>query len=91
MQQSISKQDTQPREGSITKRVERQTARIPSLAYLSLAAVSVALSVGLASTQRNKGWATFVGLWVPSFLLLGIYNKLVKLEGSDLFEASALH
>jgi hypothetical protein len=24
-----------------------------------------------------------VGQWAPSFLLLGLYNKLVKLEGHD--------
>jgi hypothetical protein len=27
--------------------------------------------------------ALFVGHWAPTFLLLGIYNKLVKLLGSD--------
>ena len=27
--------------------------------------------------------ALFVGQWAPTFLLLGIYNKLVKLHGSD--------
>jgi hypothetical protein len=25
----------------------------------------------------------FVGHWVPTLLLLGVYNKLVKLHGSD--------
>lgn len=27
--------------------------------------------------------AGFVGMWVPSFLLLGVYNKIVKVAGSD--------
>ena len=27
--------------------------------------------------------STFVGQWAPTFLLLGIYNKLVKQHGSD--------
>jgi hypothetical protein len=27
--------------------------------------------------------ALFVGQWAPTFLLLGIYNKLVKLHGSE--------
>jgi hypothetical protein len=27
--------------------------------------------------------ANFVGQWAPTFLILGLYNKLVKLEGSD--------
>src|SRR5262245_10455411 len=27
--------------------------------------------------------ASFVGMWVPSLLLLGVYNKIVKVAGSD--------
>lgn len=27
--------------------------------------------------------AGFVGMWVPSLLLLGVYNKIVKVAGSD--------
>ena len=26
---------------------------------------------------------TFVGQWAPTFLILGLYNKLVKQLGSD--------
>jgi len=26
---------------------------------------------------------TIVGMWVPSLLLLGVYNKIVKVGGSD--------
>jgi hypothetical protein len=31
----------------------------------------------------RKQNALFVGQWAPTFLLLGIYNKLVKQFGSD--------
>lgn len=72
-----------PLEGDITKKIERVTARVPSLGYLGLALGSMAISAGLALMTRRKTMANFVGLWVPSFLLMGIYNKLVKLEGSD--------
>jgi len=27
--------------------------------------------------------AVFVGQWAPTFLLLGVYNKIVKVAGSD--------
>jgi hypothetical protein len=27
--------------------------------------------------------ANFVGQWAPTFLILGLYNKMVKLHGSD--------
>jgi hypothetical protein len=78
------------REGSLTKRVEMQTAKIPSMFYLALAGAAVGISLGLGLT-RNRHGALFVGQWVPTFLLLGIYNKLVKLEGSDQSEAPNIH
>jgi hypothetical protein len=32
---------------------------------------------------RNGQLSLFIGQWAPTFLLLGIYNKLVKVAGSD--------
>jgi hypothetical protein len=31
----------------------------------------------------EKHKSLFVGQWAPTFLILGLYNKLVKVEGSD--------
>ena len=31
---------------------------------------------------RDTG-ASFVGLWVPTILMLGLHNKMVKLMGSE--------
>jgi hypothetical protein len=31
----------------------------------------------------RKASANFVGHWVPTILMLGLYNKVVKLHGSD--------
>lgn len=73
----------QPVEGELTKKIEKVTAQIPSVGYLGLALGSMAISIGLAMAKDRKDIANFVGLWVPSFLLLGIYNKIVKTEGSD--------
>jgi len=70
------------KEGELTKTIEKQTAKIPSTFFLTAAGASVALALGLAMTQR-KQWANFVGQWVPTILLLGIYNKIVKTQGSD--------
>lgn len=80
----------QVQEGPLTKTVEKQTAKIPSMFYLALAGGAIAISLGLAAT-RNRHGSLFVGQWVPTFLLLGIYNKLVKLEGSDQREATNYH
>ena len=77
------KNNQEHHEGELTKRVEEQTAKIPSLGYLGLAVGSMVLSAGLVIFARKKEFANFVGLWAPSFMLMGIYNKLVKLEGSD--------
>lgn len=74
---------TAPTEGEVTKKIESVTAKVPSVGYLSLAIGSMALSAGIAILSQRKSLANFVGLWVPSFMLMGIYNKLVKLEGSD--------
>lgn len=73
----------QATEGEMTKKIESVTAKIPSMGYLGLALGSMALSAGIALLSERKTLANFVGLWVPSFMLMGIYNKLVKLEGSD--------
>lgn len=70
------------REGKVTKRVEEITGRVPSIGFLGLAVGSMALSAGLA-VMKKRDWATFVGLWAPSLLLIGVYNKLVKLHGSE--------
>jgi len=31
----------------------------------------------------RKNLANFVGQWVPTILIVGLYNKLVKVEGSE--------
>lgn len=71
-----------PGEGEISKRVEQITSRVPSMGFLGLAIGSMALSAGLALANKRE-LATFVGLWAPSILLIGVYNKLIKLHGSE--------
>ena len=38
--------------------------------------------IAFKAAGRN-GPALFIGQWVPTFLILGLYNKLVKVGGSD--------
>lgn len=33
--------------------------------------------------QGDRDRSLFVGQWAAPFLLLGLYNKIVKLEGSE--------
>ncbi len=46
---------------------------------------SIAASLTLKTSGRQKD-ALFVGQWAPTFLVLGVYNKLVKQLGSDRVE-----
>jgi hypothetical protein len=71
-------------EGRLTKMIENQTAKIPSVFFLTLGLASIAVSAGIAAMgEEKRKTANFIGLWVPTILILGLYNKLVKLEGND--------
>jgi len=70
------------REGRIARSIEQRTARLPSDAFLWGAVASMGLSLGFMA-RRMFGTANFIGQWAPTLLILGLYSKLVKLEGSD--------
>ena len=42
----------------------------------------MATSAVLKIMGRDE-WALFVGQWAPAFLILGVYNKMVKQQGTD--------
>jgi hypothetical protein len=79
---SISGASPTPPEGAIAKSIEQQTARIPSDWFLWAAVGSAAASAFL-QVSRKQHASNFVGQWAPTFLILGLYNKLVKQLGSD--------
>lgn len=70
------------REGEMTKKVEKETSKVPSGLFFVAGVASMGASLTLKLMKRRKS-ALFVGQWAAPFLLLGIYNKLVKLEGHD--------
>ncbi len=70
------------REGPVARTIEQQTAKLPSDTFLWLALGSIAISAGFQLAGRTQQ-ANFVGHWAPTFLSLGLYNKMVKLLGSD--------
>ena len=69
-------------EGATAKAIESQTAKLPSDLFLWAALGSMGASATLKVLGKNHT-ALFVGQWAAPFLLLGLYNKLVKLEGHD--------
>jgi hypothetical protein len=70
------------KEGPVARTIEHQTAKLPSDLFLWAALASMAVSFVL-QVMGNKERSLFVGQWAAPFLLLGTYNKLVKLEGHD--------
>lgn len=70
------------REGKIARTIEQQTKKLPSDTFLWAAVGSIGLALGLRAAGREKD-SNFVGLWAPTLLILGMYNKLVKVIGSD--------
>lgn len=71
-------------EGGLARPIEEYTARLPSDTFLWLAWGSIAASLLLKLNGRDKD-ALFVGQWAPTFLIHGVYNKIVKLHGHDRF------
>ena len=69
-------------EDTATAMIESQTSKVPSSGFLGAALGAMAASAVLNLTGK-KHWALFVGQWAAPFLLMGIYNKMVKQHGSD--------
>ena len=70
------------REGPVARSIEQQTAKLPSDLFLWAALGSIATSL-IFQVMGDEKKANFIGHWAPTFLTLGIYNKLVKLHGSE--------
>jgi hypothetical protein len=64
-------------EDRATETVEGQTAKMPSIAFLGFAVVSMIASAALVLTGR-KQLGNFVGQWAPTILIMGLYNKVAK-------------
>lgn len=73
---------SQHTEGPVAKLIEEQTSKLSSDLFLwaALGSMGTALTLKLMGKKHD---ALFVGQWAAPFLLLGLYNKLVKLEGHD--------
>jgi len=69
-------------EGPVAKAIESQTSKLPSDLFLWAAIGSMGVSL-ILKLAGNKDQALFVGQWAAPFLILGLYNKVVKVEGHD--------
>jgi len=69
-------------EGGLARPIEEYTAQLPSDTFLWAAGASIATSLTLMACG-NRHAALFVGQWAPTLLILGLYNKVVKVAGHD--------
>ena len=81
-QRQTIKDDQGHAEGVVARTIEEQTAKLPSDLFMWAAIASMGGSIFLHYAGR-KHESLFVGQWVPTFLIFGLYNKLVKVAGSD--------
>lgn len=79
---SSTSPQTEHSEGMVARTIEQQTAKLPSDLFLWAAGGSIIGSM-LFQFAGRKEESLFVGQWAPTFLILGLYNKLVKVAGSD--------
>ncbi|HUP27931.1 MAG TPA: hypothetical protein VM409_05805 [Chloroflexia bacterium] len=61
----------------VTREYFRATDQIPEEVWYWAALGSILISAFLRIRQ-NPNWAIFVGQWPPTFLLFGLYHRLLK-------------
>jgi hypothetical protein len=83
-----SQMSEQHTEGTVARTIEHQTAKLPSDIFLWAALGSIGTSAVLRLLGKKHA-SLFVGDWVAPFMLFGVYNKIVKTQGSD--RASRAH
>jgi hypothetical protein len=71
--------EPRPTEDQFTKTIESYTAALPSTGYLAVAIGAMGLSLACQLAGRGK-WGNFIAQWVPTWLIIGLYNTLVKQE-----------
>ena len=67
---------TQPSEGT-QQQFFRVTDNIPEEAWYWAALASIGISAALKLSGKDN-WSLFVGQWPPTFLLFGLYHRLVR-------------
>lgn len=78
----VDQYNPEHREGKVARTIENQTAKLPSDVFLWASVGSMAASLTMKILKKDH-LALFVGQWAAPFLLLGLYNKIVKVAGND--------
>jgi hypothetical protein len=74
-----------PREGPVARKLESATSHLPSDVWLwaSLGSMLVSFGLQMSGNRKTKDVSNFIGQWAPTLLILGLYNKIVKVAGHD--------
>jgi hypothetical protein len=67
----------------IVHAIEERTSQIPPMGFMGLAVGSMVLAAAIEVFSKKKEYGNFIGLWAPSFLMMGIYNRLLRLESLE--------
>ena len=69
--------DTRQQAGETQRAFFRVTDDVPEEAWYWLALASIGVSAWLKLGKKDH-WALFVGQWPPTFLLFGLYHRLLR-------------
>lgn len=69
--------DTRQQAGEAQQSPFRLTESIPDETWYWLAIGSIGVSAALKLMEKDH-WALFVGQWPPTFLLMGLYHRLMR-------------
>ena len=81
-QGAATQEAQQHSEGVVARTIEHYTAQLPSDTFLWAAVGSMGASLLLQCMGRQHA-GLFVGQWAAPLLIMGLYNKIVKVAGSD--------
>lgn len=75
--------DVQQRtEDIVSGTIQSQIVKLPSDAFLWMAVASIGGSLVL-QVMGKREQSLFVGQWAPTFMILGVLDKLIRIAGSS--------
>ncbi len=75
--QAVKKGVERLQQGEPAQAMMEAQEKVPTVAYAIAAGGSIIASAILFG-RKNRDWSLFVGQWAPTFLLMGIFYKLLR-------------
>ena len=74
----------------ITHALEEQTGKLPWVSWVGLSVFSLSAAALLLATDRKHAGFS-VGLLAPCFLIMGVYNKIAKIDAILASDTNTVH